>query len=135
MTFEGCNVAMNLDPPGASDSDPVGSVYLLDVQFLDCGTLIYTFPFRSSETGTTVFTFDNLYFRGNSQFMTFTDGSGVVLDVNSEGNMDFATIGDLQADGTPLDGFYAVNFGTRNAALTEADSGYDAAQNGYVRRP
>ena len=68
LIFLGCDVAINLDPPGASESDPVGSIYLVDTQFSQCDTMIRTFPFRASEQGTTVFTFDNIRFSGNNHF-------------------------------------------------------------------
>jgi hypothetical protein len=66
MTFQGCDIAMDLDPPGASQSDSAGSMYLLDSQFIDCGAVINTFSLGSSEAGTTVFTFHNLYFSSNT---------------------------------------------------------------------
>ncbi|KAM0511976.1 hypothetical protein ACHAPE_009332 [Trichoderma viride] len=66
MTFQGYDIAMYLDPPGASQSDSAGSMYLLDSQFIDCGAVINTFSLGSSEAGTTVFTFDNLYFSSNT---------------------------------------------------------------------
>ncbi|KAL2017482.1 hypothetical protein VTK56DRAFT_2078 [Thermocarpiscus australiensis] len=134
LLFESCDVAINLNPPGASQADPVGSIYLLDSDFVTCGTMIYTFPFRSSEQGTTVFTFDNIHFVGNSYFLGFTDGTVTGIDVTSDGNIDFATIGDIEV-GAALDGFYTIDVGNRSSELALPWTGYTGyAQQPYRRR-
>ena len=134
MMFVGCNIAINLNPPRASQADPVGSIYLVDVDFVSCETMINTFPFRATEQGTTVFTFDNIHFVGNRYFFGFTDGSATTTDVLHDGTINFATIGDIQ-DGTALDGFYTINVGTRIPDLTyTGGDSFDYAQKAYRRR-
>jgi hypothetical protein len=115
----------------------VGSVYLVDVQFEQCGTVIYTFPFRATETGTTVFTFDNIFFEGNQYLFVYTDGTVLTtFDVTDRGSLLFATIGDIQDYGVPIDGLYTIDFGTRNPAFTDSSSPFSTdTQPGYARRP
>lgn len=97
--------------------------------------MIYTFPFASGEQGTTVFTFDNVHFVGNTYFISFTSGNYLVFDVTQDGEIDFATLGDVEDVGTTSDGFYYINVPTRPASLADmSEEAWDYAQYGWFRR-
>ncbi|KIM98550.1 glycoside hydrolase family 55 protein, partial [Oidiodendron maius Zn] len=137
LIFTNCGTAINLDPPGASLSDPVGSIYLMDVQFNSCGTCIYTFPFTSSEKGTTVFTFDNVNFVTNTHFMSLTNGNYLeTIDVTHNTFVQFTTIGDLIGPFGEFDGTFNVSTPKRPSILTQnaAGSSFTFAQNAYYKR-
>jgi hypothetical protein len=106
----------------------------MDTDFVDCNTVIYTFPFASGERGTTDFTFDNVHFVGNIYFMLFTNGENLVYDVTQDTIINFATLGDVQ-DGGTFDGFYTVNVPTRQVNLTDhAHTAWTYDQSAYFRR-
>lgn len=60
LSITNCNTGINLAAPGASPSDPVGSLYLMDSMFTNTPTMIYTYPWLGVEEGTTVISLDNV---------------------------------------------------------------------------
>lgn len=129
-----CEVAINMNPPGASASDPAGSIYLVDSDFVTNDVFIKTFPFQNTEQGTTVFTFDNLHYGENGEFIQFPDGSYLDFDGGTDSYIDLMTIGDIEINGV-LDGFYYLSAPDRPAALTGTGASIGYPHQWWQRRP
>lgn len=56
----GCDVGINMVVPGSSIGDLVGSMYLMDSDFVTTPVMIYTYPWLATEQANTVITLDNI---------------------------------------------------------------------------
>lgn len=107
---------------------------IVDSAFVKCPVAILTYSFARStgEQGTTVLTLNNVHFVGDTNFIVFPDGTGLVQNV-SNSVIQFWQIGDLEADGATHDGLFFVNI-PRPEVLTVTDAFSSPQQGSFYRR-
>lgn len=89
-------IGIMLINPDAPSGQQAGSIYVMDSEFYNVGTVIFANSQPSTILESSVITLDNIGVDTVTEMVTFSDGTSLVLPVQ---DTDFVMIGNIEADG------------------------------------